>query len=152
MPEEVIVCEKCGSPVKVVNDQLVPAEEKFNAKKKGIPFHCRACGSLKFPIKAIRDVVFLWPDPLPETVKANSKLIIPEAYRKQYKNDFGYVLSAGPGYAKKGCAFRPSELKAGDRVMYDKSTPWKMPVEDQDGVEHQVRMMGALDVKAKLEE
>ena len=149
---EVIVCEKCGSPVKVVNDKLVPTEERFNAKKKGIPFHCRECGSLKFPIKAIRDVVFLWPDPLPEKIKAQSKLVIPEAYRTIYKNDFGYVMSAGPGYQKKGAAFRPSEVKAGDRVVYDKTTPWTQPVEDQDGVIHQVRMMGALDVKAILEE
>lgn len=152
MLKEVAVCEACGSQVEPGTGRLVPLEDKFNAKKRGIPFYCEACGSLKFPIKAIRDVVFLWPDPLPERAEGNSKLIIPQAYRSDYKNSLGYVLSAGPGYQKKGCAFRPSELKAGDRVVYDKTVPWTQVVKGSDGKEHQVAMMGALDIRAIVED
>ena len=146
------VCGKCGVEVKFRGNKVEVSDDKFNARKKKIPFHCRVCGALQFPVKAIRDVVFLWPDPLPIHVNPDSKLIIPDVFRKYYKNDFGYVLSAGPGYQKDGECFRASELKAGDRVVYDKSTPWKHPIEDQEGKVHQIRMMGARDVKAILED
>ena len=125
----------------------------FNAKEEGIPFHCDICGVLEFPLRAIRDILFVWPDPLPKFI-GNEKIIeIPLQFREFYKNEFGYVLSIGPGYYdNKHFIHTDRNIVPGSRIVYDKTIPWTWEVQDSKGISHVVKVFGARDVLAICDE
>lgn len=114
-----------------------------------IPYTCPTCGRIKFPVKAIRDIVFLMPYPPKPTVKGSEIIIMPEEYQTAEEEDRGVVLSCGRGFwdARKFNPV-PEELKAGTHVMFDRMTPWGARIKDANGKHHSVRIMGYKDVKA----
>lgn len=141
-------CKECGNKVIPVvypgGARIEPIEPSINANLLDIPFKCSCCGAIKFPIKPIRDIVFVWPDKLPEKV---GLIHIPEEYRSH--NEYGHVLSVGPGYYdfKKG-RFMPTYLKPGMKVIYDKTVPWYYEATAPNGKDYHVKYMGEGDVKA----
>lgn len=127
-------CEICGS----TNEKL-----KEIVEKKKIPFYCKVCGRISFKYQAIRDIVFVWPDPPKEQV---GSIIIPDVAQKL--DEYGTVLSVGEGtFDAKRKVFIPTQVKVGDYVVYDKDIPWQMDVEGADGKKHLVKYMGQQDIK-----
>ena len=140
-------CEECGVEVKEVDGKLVPVDEnlvKIVLMHK-LPFYCGACGAFKFPYRATRDIVFLLSDQIPEETPGG--ILIPSVVRDEMHSEYGVVLSVGPGYYDKKGKYHPTELKAGDKVLYDKTVPWVQDVEGADGVVYKIKMMGERDVK-----
>lgn len=134
------VCKSCGVSVEE------GAVLKKIVEKYKIPFVCLECGSLKFKMKAIRDIAFVLEDAPPE--KVGSIFLSSKTGRRE---STGTVLSCGPGYVKKETRkFIPTELKTGDRVIFDKDTPWNVDVENDEGRLIGVRYMGAGDVKCVI--
>jgi len=120
--------------------------------KHNTPFVCPECGGIKFPFKAIRDIVFIWPDPLPE--KLSDVIIVPEKVRDRLQEevDVGTVVSVGPGYwDKKKKKFVYTLVKVGQRVVYDAGCPWWQDVEVGDK-KYEVRLMGEKDIKGVIYE
>jgi len=120
---------------------------KFN-----VPFRCKECGAIKFPWRPLRDIVFMYPDEIPE--KTDGGIIVPDIVRELYResgelyNSVGTVLAVGKGYTDDRGKFRPTTVKSGDRVNYTSSVPWHMDFEGIDGKKHKVRMMGERDIRA----
>jgi len=150
-------CTACGTELKEYLPDVETGDHFYFAKdellfsmvsKYKIPFFCTECSSLKFPYQAIRDIVFVWPEVIPEKVGG---IFIPRTVQS-LGTEYGVVISVGKGtYNKKG-TFVPSQLKVGDCVVYDKSVPWKMDVLGNDGKTHEVKYMGQLDVKGVVTE
>lgn len=102
-------------------------------------------GKIDFPIQPINAGLFLWPDPLPEKV---GSFFIPEEYQEDHMFSTGIVLAIGPGFfSKKRNRFIPTEIKAGDRVVFDKDVLWRIPVDDLDGKEQIVWGLAEVDIK-----
>lgn len=117
--------------------------------KYNIPFRCKVCGNLKFKYQAVNSIVFIYPDPIE---KKESRIVIPDYIKDFINSDIGTVLSVGPGYYdKKKKRFVQTEIKPGDRVIFDKNVPWKMKVSDDFGNEHTVIYMAEADVKGIIE-
>ena len=113
------------------------------------PFFCEECLEIHFPYKPIRDIVFIYPTPPPETFKG-SQIVIPEDHREFYLDGKGIVVAVGPGYYdKKLKVFRSMQLEVGDRVIYDKTVPWVDSVIGLDGKEHVIVFCGEQDVWMK---
>lgn len=108
---------------------------------------------IKFPIRALNDIVFLWK--IPESVISEKKLsetiIIPEHIIRKKTSEIGFILSIGPGYWDKKKFYPCTDLKAGDFVAYDSSVPWNMGVKAEDGKEYMVTIAGYKDVRALAE-
>lgn len=143
-------CPNCDCEVRVDSSKegtnnYVPVDTRLRdiVYEKKIPFSCVLCGSLAFKYKAIRDVVFVWPDPPKEQV---GSIHIPEAFRAY--EEYGTVVSIGKGTMDKSKKFFvPTELKVGDYVVYDKTVPWQMDIDGTDGRLHVVKYMGEQDIK-----
>ena len=103
---------------------------------------------IKLPVRATLDRVLVWPDPVPDTYGKMGLIFLPEVVKENHKNEFGTVLSAGPGYYddKKHGQYTKNDVKTGDRVVYDKSILYKMSLNDVNGKTHQVALMGEQDV------
>lgn len=149
-------CRECGALVNVVQQsenvfvyELV--DKLLIAKSQNIPFFCTLCGAIKFPIRAVRDIVFLLPSPYPETYKEGGQIEIPSEYREHHQSAFGIILSVGPGYWDKKRFHPTHDLKVGMKVVYDKTTPWPFDILGSDMKKHCVRCMGFRDVKAIVE-
>ena len=107
-------------------------------------------GNILFPYKAIRDVVFVLPCKTPEQL---GFLILPETYRENYRNEYGIVLSIGPGaYIKKFKKYVQTIVKAGDLVVYDPATPWTVNVEAPDCNSYLIKIMGERDISGKIQQ
>lgn len=118
-------------------------------RKKSIPFYCKTCGALKFRYQAIGDKVFLWPDLIEDKI---GSIVIPDKWKSNNLTSFGTVLSVGKGCVDRGNRkFVPTEIKDGDYIVYDTGVPWAHDVLGADDRMYTVRIMGALDVKAKVE-
>ena len=130
-------CEACGVEI---NKELIEMLDKYQ-----VPFRCGTCNSLKFPYKATRDIVFIWPEPINDRV---GSIILPIMVKDSKEPEYGVVLSVGKGYWKKGGNFIPTNIKVGDEVIYDKSTPWCLFVEGPKERKYRVKYMGYQDVKA----
>lgn len=158
-------CPNCGNIVKVVpsGEPTVSYElvDKNLYHKKGdivVPFYCKLCGAIKFPYRAIRDVVFIYPEPYPEKVGSiylpRDENYIGGGPTFRLWKPRGVVLSVGPGYwDKKKRRFVPvTGLKVGDIVYFEKNLPkaWRsFEVEGTDGKMHKVVYCGYRDVYLK---
>lgn len=132
------MCETCGSLT-----HLKSVVEKFK-----IPFKCKKCGSIDFPLKAVRDVVYIW-ESVPPTKLGD--IIIPDFIQEKFRNTKAVVLSAGPGYYDKAKRkYIASEVKTGQVVLADQGTPWRMDVKASDGKEYSVKYLGEKDIKCVL--
>jgi co-chaperonin GroES (HSP10) len=143
-------CVQCGNLVQVysgdegtnsyelVDKRLAKVIDEFK-----IPFVCQVCGGLWIGIQAVRDVVFVWPDPPKD--KTEGGIVIPEKFVKD--KGYGTVLSVGPGHwSPKKQKYYPTGLKRGDRVVYNKNVPWRLPVKASDGRVRMIPYMGEQDV------
>ena len=147
-----MICKECNTELEGRRGEDGGVDTFYLAKdfklfeminKFKIPFYCESCGSLKFPYKAARDVVFIWPEVTKEKI---GSIYIPETVN--ILTEYGVVLTAGPGHrdTKKGI-FYPSQLSVGDVIVYDKGVPWSMEVVGTDGKTYNVKYMGEQDVK-----
>jgi len=118
----------------------------MNVKYK-TPFHNKD-GNLRFPYRPLRDIVFVWPDPPPEKLGRKQLIYIPEYLRKKYHDGVGIILAIGPGFTNdKGRRYpTPSELRAGVKVLFDKSVLWGVYVKGQDGKKYYVVLCGVADI------
>lgn len=117
------------------------------------PFHNNK-GELKFPIKAIRDFVYIWPTPVP-TTHGIGLLDIPQIYQEQYQDATGVLMSAGEGYiSKKTKKFIRTDpmLVPGIKVVFDNRVPWFFNVIGQDGQPHKVFYCTTGDVKGIVDD
>jgi len=143
-------CEKCGSLVKVYSGKegtnsykLIDQRIAEIIEEQKIPYTCPLCGGIWVPIKAVRDIVFVWPDPPRD--KTQGGIIIPE--KAQVEQGYGTALSVGPGHwNKKKERYFPTGIKRGDRVVYNKNVPWRLPVKASDGRLRMIPYMGEQDV------
>ena len=138
------VCKTCGHEKGYLKDIV---------KRKNIPFYCKDCGGLDFKLQATGDKVFLWPDALPEKVKADGVIIIPDFAKDKFITVYGTILSVGPGcYDKKKKRFVKSDIPVGSYVIYDNTVPWYHEMVGTDGKMHHLKIMGVLDIKCYAEE
>ena len=145
-------CNKCGIELKEYLPEVETGDHFYHAKdellfsmvsKYKIPFFCKECGSLEFKYKPLRDIVFVWPDVIPEKV---GSIIVPSTV-ESLQTEYGVIIGVGQGfYSKKGILIKP-QIKVGDYIVYDKGVPWMMEVRTEDGKSHHVKYMGAQDVK-----
>jgi len=150
-------CPNCSTEVRVVNspgegsdtEHLVPVDPDCLGARYENPFHCIVCGGIQFPIRPLRDLTYLWSDPVPEKV---GSIYIPKMAQESLLNEFGLVLAVGPGYYDKKGKYHPTELKPGQRVFYDNTVPWSVYVKTPDGVKHIVKFMGEQDIKGAVTE
>lgn len=112
------------------------------------PFFCSKTGLIEFPFRAIRDIVFIYPDPLPLFVGKEKVIHVAPEYQKHHLTEFGYVLTTGPGYYDNKRWIPNDQILIGSRVVYDKTIPWMWDVKDSNGVIHGVKVMGARDLFA----
>ena len=135
-------CSKCG----------VSSANRRNPVELDIPFSCPECGGIWFPIRPIRDLVYLWPV-IPETYLEHGEIVIPPQYREFEKKGFGYLLRSGKGYwNSKGRFFpNPPDYIPGSFIFYDKDVPWIIPIKCDDGREVDVTLCGCGDVKAIID-
>jgi co-chaperonin GroES (HSP10) len=129
--------------------KTIPIVEKYS-----IPFKCKDCGAIYFPLSMRRDLVVVW---VPKEVKENklsSVIIIPEKIIDENlkKNKTGIILDAGPGYYDKNGRFIENPFKSGDVVSYNNQTPWRLPVVDSLGQEHSLPYFNFGDVFGWLTE
>jgi len=144
-------CKECGVEVKEIEgDKVVPVDENLvkMVLVHKLPFYCEVCGAFKFPYKATRDIVFLLSDQIPEETPGG--ILIPSVVRDEMHSEYGVVLSVGSGYHDKKGKYHPTELKVGDKVLYDKTVPWAQDIKGADGVTYKVKIMGAGDVKGMV--
>jgi len=153
-------CPKCNQECEIIKDADFEENGIINyfplnniitqrVKKYKIPFVCSKCGTFDFPYIAQQSRVFLWPDP----VEKIGSLIIPDKIQFAMINDYGTVLSVGKGYFNRTQhRYIPTELKTGDRVIYDKNIPWSIEVEAQDGKKYEVKLMPEADIKCLVVE
>ena len=139
-----MICSVCKSDL-TDNERI-----KAIIQKKNIPFVCNECGMIKLPIRANLDRVFVWGDPTGDTIGKLGLIYLPERAKENYKNEFGTVLSVGKGYFndRKSGAFKKTALKVGDRVVYDKTVLYRLKAKDRKNVEHEIILMGEMDVYA----
>jgi hypothetical protein len=117
------------------------------------PFHNEK-DELKFPIRALRDLCYIWPLPAPEA--HNTGLIeIPQIYQENYLNGIGVLVSIGGGfYNPKFKQFvKPDpKLIPGVKVAYDVSIPWYIFAIGQDKVPHRVVYCSTGDIRGLVDE
>ena len=134
-------CSKCGT-----KGEVIEKSRKIVADYK-IPFYCSECGSLYFPYKPLRDIVFLWAD---SDIDKIGSFYVPPAFKERHQSNFGTILEFGRGYYTKDGKFVKTDLHVGQRVSFDKETPWGNSFEGSDGNTYWVRRMGAQDVQAEI--
>jgi len=125
----------------------------------GCPFVCPNCNRFRFELRAIRDIVCIWPIPLPKTYVDGGDILRPENYIDAGdeligRGDYGLVLSFGPGYYdNKEKKFIPtSDLRVGMKVVYDKTVPWRTYVSGYNGHKELVVLCGFKDVGGYVED
>jgi co-chaperonin GroES (HSP10) len=153
-------CEACGAEVILNQDSDGTAfyelvNKKLDGTKRDIPFRCSICGAIELKFQGhkmtpTRDVVFLWPDQVPDKI---GSLYVPECYKESRRTSLGTIIAVGPGYYdKKKNRFIPMELEIGMYVAYNQEVPWAKLMLDPTGKEHEVKYMGQMDVVAEVEE
>lgn len=147
-------CDKCGNEVESTDDgYLYPKLDKLRALRGDyeIPFKCDECGSIHFPFRAVRDVVFIWPKPAPNRV---GLIHLPEdtkfiggGPRERFREPRAIILSVGRGYVnKKGKFVKTHSLQIGDEVIYEKRVPWRITLKGLDGKRIIVTACGFEDI------
>jgi len=152
-----VKCTSCGTEIEIVEEKTsfryTPVDKQADSNKYNIPFFCTLCRAIKFPYRAIRDIVFIWPLLYyVENVKSDI-LVIPDTLKYSEHSDYGIILSHGPGYydKKNKDKWKPvTGLSVGMKVLYDKSVPWSDRVIGSDGKEYPVVICSAADVSAEV--
>jgi co-chaperonin GroES (HSP10) len=121
--------------------------------KQLTPFHDKR-GKLHFKYRPLRDVVFLYRTPAPETFSDDGVIEIPKRLKHLYKTDEGTILAVGPGYYdKKGKYHKtPDWVKPGVKIRFDKNVPWGITENGVDGKPYSVVMCGVSDIHFVVEE
>ena len=102
----------------------------------------------KFPLRPLKDIVFIWPDAMPEKM---GSFFIPEFIREKYKDSTGTVVAIGKGcYVPKFKKYLPTTVKVGDRVLFDFQMPFSMEIEAPDGKKYNVLYMGERDLQGLI--
>jgi co-chaperonin GroES (HSP10) len=116
--------------------------KKVNMEEKN-PF--LVDGEIVCGLKMIGSKVIIWTDAKP--LKLGS-FWLPLNLRDREKLSVGTVISIGPGYFDKNKnRYVYSEVKPGQRVVFDNTTPWPLDVKDPSGKIQSVRLMTELDIK-----
>jgi co-chaperonin GroES (HSP10) len=119
--------------------------KKVNTEEKN-PFLVE--GKIVCSLKMLGSKVIIWPDAKP--IKIGS-LWLPSNLKDREKLCVGTVLSVGPGYFDKDKKrYIPTEVKPGQRVLFDNTTPWPIDVKDPTGKTQSVRLMTELDIKGTI--
>lgn len=137
-----MICPTCGC------DDADKERIQALIEEKKIPFVCPVCGMIKLPVRATLDRVFVWADPVADTLGKLGLIYLPEVAKENYKTVYGTVLSCGPGYynPKRHNQFVPTSLKVGDRIAYDKDVLYRLTLRDVNGKLHDAVLMGHEDV------
>lgn len=143
-------CSACSNHIIVrpnsTKFKFAPLNPFIDSAPYEVPFFCPQCGSIKFPIRALHDYVFIYPLEKPKTLGTAGILIKPEG--PQEFTDFGIVLTFGPGYYRRKSTFVPiRDLEVGMKVIYDKTVPWELEWRGNDNKLHLLKYMTFLDVK-----
>lgn len=94
----------------------------------------------EFPLKPLKDIVFVKPDTMPEKV---GSFYIPENVREKYKDSTGTVVAAGKGcYVYKHKKWMPTVVKVGDRVLFDYQLSFSLEVANE-----KIMYMGEKDLQ-----
>ena len=121
-----------------------------------IPFACELCGAIDFKFKAVRDVVFLYPQPKVENIGV---IILPDYdsregnLRENMTAPVGYILTACSGDVDRNTLnFKDfsGQIEPGDKVYYNRNVPWEMELPAPDGSMHKVVYCGFMDLYAKV--
>ena len=147
--EKIKLCEKCGTSYffESFNGRVVKTllNKRIDHNNYNVPFYCKECGAISFVWNPIRDLVFIWDLPLPEYYHGTD-IAIADTYKHYYKKGQGIILAIGPGYYDKKGKFHETQLKVGDKVVYNADVPWSMRFEGTDEDFHSVVICGEQDV------
>ena len=149
-------CPNCNTEVKVKGKTTLFYEivnKLLDSNKYHIPFYCTVCGAIKFPYRAIRNIVFIWPLMHYIEEAKSDIIIIPDELKYSEYSNFGIVLSYGPGFynrKKKDKWIPVTGLSVGMKVVYDKTVPWCDYVPGIDGKKHKVIICSFADVSAEV--
>ena len=124
---------------------LKPVRTELDSTIHNIPFYCPVCGAIKSPLKALRDLVFIYPL-YKSSILGEGLLARPTTYEPEL-SDYGVILSFGPGYYRKSKFVPVKDLQIGMHVVYDKTVPWEVKWTGTDKQEHPIKYMTFLDVK-----
>lgn len=151
-------CPSCNIEVSAIGkttQHYKLIDDKLNSHKYNIPFYCTMCGAIKFPYRAIRAIVFVWPlyEHATEYFNDNESLIlIPEVLKQDELSEYGIILSYGPGVynMKKSKWMFVTGLKVGMKVAYDNSVPWEIDIIGTDDKWHNVKICDFTDIAAEV--
>ena len=85
--KEHFVCSVCG--------QNNNTDTSIIAKRYDIPFVCSQCGQIDFKYRALKHLVFIFPEPMEQKI---GSIYVPDKVWDNYQFEYGIVLSAGKGY------------------------------------------------------
>jgi co-chaperonin GroES (HSP10) len=155
------VCPVCGVENVKYNKReglrFRPKNTLLDSTSYGVPFRCSTCRAIQFNVKAVRDIVFLWPIPLSKTFVEGGLIVRTDksidAKDEMYgRSEYGIVLSVGKGYYDNKKFHPTCELKIGSKVIYDSKVPWCMDSLGFDGKMHTVIYCGIRDIQAVVDE
>ena len=102
-------------------------------------------GKIVCGLRMLGSKIIIWKDSRPLKI---GSFWLPPNLRDRENLSVGTVISVGPGYYDKNKKrFIPTEVKPGQRVLFDNTTPWPLDVIDPSGETQSVRLMTELDVK-----
>ena len=149
MPDN--ICNICGNGLL---DDLSDYSSFAEGRAEHFPFLCDECGGIRFPIKAIRDIIFIKPEPV-DHFPHSDIIEVPEFLKPHELSGYGFVLSMGPGYYDNKGRFWPTHtISVGQRVVFDKDVAdlFTYPIRDYDKNYYQIVTCGFGDVKAECYE
>lgn len=144
------MCNTCGLNIDEINT-INTSIKIINNESIRIPFFCSECNRIKCNAKVTKDRVLVYEDEVPDKFKGTN-IIIPESSKDELKTGYGFIISVGPGYYNKNGKFVFPSVKVGQRIMFDKSTPWSIKIEDSYGVIREIRLIGEQDIYGIIEE
>jgi co-chaperonin GroES (HSP10) len=140
-------CEICGANLLA---DLTDYAAFAMGRSEYTPFLCKECGGMRFPIRAIRDIVFVKPEPV-ENFPHSDIIVVPDILKAHTLSGFGFILSVGPGYQDNKGRFWPTHtITIGKKVVFDKDVAdlFTFTVKDYDDSPQKVVACGFGDIKA----
>jgi len=134
-------CTECGAGVVGIKVK----EHRLNSDIHDIPFFCAMCNAIKLDYWPTGDKVVIFQDRVAECF-GDSEILIPESYKEFYIKGRGVILAIGPGYWKQKGVFRPTQLKVGQYVLYNKEVPSRIHAIANTGKEYELVLCGEQDI------